>query len=171
MRRKVFSVIAAMALLLTFSGTAVSEDVASDPQALVGRWEGSARGLDSSWSSPYAIEIFGIDTARKKVMYRWMCRDCRNNPVGYSDNLQLIIEKGEIGLQSPESRDWSGITWELKGNKLNGSARRDTMEGSWRFDYSLKKLPEVKGTFEPKELIGQWIRVEKRLVGAYNHRC
>ncbi len=166
MRCKIFSMIVAVMFALGFWGCA-STDIASDtasvasldPQALIGRWEGSTRGLDSSWSSPYAIEIFGIDTARKKVMYRWMCRDCTNNPVGYSENLQLIVEKGKIGLQSPESRDWSDITWELKGDRLNGSARRDTMSGSWRFDYSLKKLPEVKRTFEPKELIGQWVWV------------
>lgn len=163
MRGKVFSIGMVIIFAIAFCGfaaTGIASDAPSDPQALVGRWEGSAKNLDGWWSSPYDIEIFAVDTAKKRVMYRWMCRDCTTAPSGYSDNLQLIDEKGKIGFSSPERTGWSGITFELKGNRLSGFARRTTETGStWRFDYSLKKLPPEKRVFEPKELIGQWVWV------------
>ena len=43
-----------------------SEPVTADPQALIGRWEGSAKNLDGRWSSYYALEIFAIDLNKKK---------------------------------------------------------------------------------------------------------
>lgn len=114
MRSKVFSMVVVMICIRGFLGLTLADATndSADPSALIGRWEGSARGLDSRWMSSFAIEIFTVDTAKKKVMYRWMCPE------------------GEIGLQSPESRDWSGITWELKGDRLNGFSRRDTRAGS-----------------------------------------
>jgi len=165
MRRKVFGMVAIM--IFTFLSACASTDIASDssqpivtdPQALVGRWEGSTRGLDSSWSSSFALEIFAVDMNRKRVIHRGFCRDCSTSQ-WYSNNIPLTVEGGKLIFESPANQaGWSGIKYELKGNRISGFARRSTEAGTWRFDYSLKKLPEVKRTFDSKELIGQWVWV------------
>jgi hypothetical protein len=73
MRRKIFGMVLAVIFAFAFWGRA-STDIASDtasvasldPQTLIGRWEGSARGLDSDWSSYFALKIFAVDLNRKK---------------------------------------------------------------------------------------------------------
>lgn len=144
---------------LTFISTAISEETVTDPKALEGRWEGSASNLDSDWTSQYAEEIFFVDPVKKIVIHRGLCSNC-DSQQWYSTAGRFIDEKGKIGFSSPERTGWSGITFELKGNRLSGFARRTTETGStWRFDYSLKRVSESKRVFEPKELIGQWVWV------------
>ena len=155
MRRKVFSVIAAMALLLTFSGTAVSEDVASDPQALVGRWEGSARGLDNNWSSYYAVEVFHVDAKGKRVMYRYICPECRRAGMFY-EIAKLKDDKDKIAFETT----WRDpLEFVLKGNYLSGFLSTTGDTGIYRYDYTLKRLADKKQVFDAKELVGEWIWV------------
>ncbi len=143
MRRKVFSVIAAMALLLTFSGTAVSEDVASDPQALVGRWEGSARGLDNNWSSYYAVEVFHVDAKGKRVMYRYICPECRRAGMFY-EIAKLKDDKDKIAFETT----WRDpLEFVLKGNYLSGFLSTTGDTGIYRYDYTLKRLADKKTGF------------------------
>lgn len=168
MRHKVFSVALVIIFGVILWGCA-STDIASDtalvtnldPQALVGRWEGSTRGLDSNWTSYYALEIFAVDVNRKRVIYRGFCPNCGRAEQWYSADIPLTVEGGKVIFKSSpnQATGWSGITYELKGNRISGFARRDTMEGLYRFDYSLKRVAEAKRVFDPKELIGQWVWV------------
>jgi len=136
-----------------------SGPVTADPQALIGRWEGSAKNLDGRWSSYYALEIFAIDLNKKRVIYRGFCPDC-DRPQWYRADYPLTVEGGKVIFESfGNQAGWSGIRYELKGDRISGSATRSNETGIYRFDYSLKKLPEEKRTFDPKELIGQWVRV------------
>lgn len=168
MRSKAFRIMAVIIFAFTLWGCAStdmvsdsSQTVVTDPQALVGRWEGSARGLDSSWTSYYALEIFAVDMNRKKVIFRGFCPGCRAAEQWYNDDIPLTVEGGKVFFESfpSQATGWSGIKYEFKGNRISGFARSDTMAGSWRFDYSLKKLPPEKRVFDPKELIGQWVWV------------
>lgn len=168
MRHKVFRIMAVIIFAFTIWGCAStdivsdsSQTIAADPKALEGRWEGSARSLDGYWTSHYDVEIFFVDPVKKIVIHRGFCPGCGSNQTWYSSNARLIDEKGKIGFQTPEnpSTGWSGITYELKGNRLSGFASRSSEAGTYRFDYSLKRVSEVKRTFAPKELIGQWVWV------------
>lgn len=157
MRLKVFSMIVTMifaVILGTINLNASAGDV-SDPQALIGRWEGSVRGTNFSWSSYFAQEIFAVDVKTKKVFYRGFCPDCRTGQKWYTDRGKLL--EGKAGFQTPDRTNWSGITFELKGDRLNGSATSYGDTGNaWYHDYSLKRVKEEKRVFEPKELIGLW---------------
>jgi len=162
MRRNVFTMIMGTILIAVFlaASSNVSASDVPDLKALIGKWEGRARSDNGSWSSDYTFEIFDVDPKGNRAMYRGFCPDCRDSQQWYNDNLKLIIEKGKIFLEPPQRGDWSGITYEFKGDKITGSANRSSpMGGTWYFSYSLKRVPEEKKVFEPKELIGQWIRV------------
>lgn len=149
----------AMAMLIAAFWMAIAETSASDSpdyQALIGRWEGSARGTNFTWSSNYALEIFAIDTKTKKVFYRGFCPECRDYRKWYTDRGKLL--EGKTGFQTPDRPNWSGITFELKGDRLNGSATSYSSHttAAWYYDYSLKRVKEEKRIFEPRELIGLW---------------
>jgi hypothetical protein len=162
MKSKALSVIAGTILIAVFLAISsnVSASDAPDPKILIGKWEGKASSDDGYWSSDYTFEIFDVDPKGNRAMYRVFCPNCRDNQQWYSDNLKLIIEKGKIFLETPQSGDWSGITFEVKGDKITGSANRSPLMGRTQyFSYSLKRVPEEKKVFEPKELIGQWIWV------------
>lgn len=163
MRGKFLSIAAAAVFIAVFcaaSQNASASDV-SDPNALIGRWEGSARGTNFSWSSYFAQEIFAVDAKTKKVFYRGFCPDCRNNQKWYSDRGRLL--EGKAGFQTPDRTNWSGITFELKGNRLSGSATGYGETGNaFYYDYSLKRVTEKARIFDPKELIGEWMWVEDR---------
>lgn len=168
MRGKAFSMVTTMVLFIVFMGltfisTAISEETVTDPKALEGRWEGSARGTNFSWSSYFAQEIFAVDTKNKKVIYRGFCPERRTGQKWYTDMGKLSDKKGEIGFETPDRTGWSGITFELKGNRLSGSATGYGETGNaFYYDYSLKRVTEKARIFDPKELIGEWMWVEDR---------
>jgi len=134
---------------------------------LIGRWEGSAwcpqcigRGYQRGWSSSYDLEIFAIDLNKKRVISRGFCPDCGRWRQWYRADYPLTVEGGKVIFETfGDQEGWSGIRFELKGDRISGSATRSNERGIYRFDYSLKKLPEEKRTFDPRELIGQWVWV------------
>lgn len=164
MRRKVFSMVTTMALFIVFMGlafisTAISEETAPDPSALIGRWEGSARGLDDRWTSYYAFEIFYVDVGKKRVYGRRICPECGRAGMFY-ETYKLNYEKDKIGFETT----WRDpLTIVLKGNYLSGFLSSTSGTGGiYRYDYTLKRVAEGRKAFEPKELIGEWMWVEDR---------
>lgn len=158
MRCKILTIVATT-MIIAVLGITIAETLASDSpdyQALIGRWEGSARGTNFSWSSYFAQEIFAVDAKTKKVFYRGFCPDCRRGQKWYTDRGRLL--EGKTGFQTPDRTNWSDITFELKGDRLDGSATGYSSDtgNAWHYDYSLKRVKEEKRIFEPKELIGLW---------------
>lgn len=132
----------------------VSSSTAIDPKILEGRWEGNIRGLDSNWSSYYALEIFHVDIEKKRVMLRRICTDCRASGMQYWST-KLKDDKDKIAFETT-GRD--PIEFVLKGNYLSGfQSTTGSDMAAYRYDFTLKRVPAVKKIFDPKELIGQWV--------------